>query len=73
MAVLNPRRARLLAAIRTQGGLWTTGRVQVLYRALGAPKRTTAAGDLAFLAARGLLAERGPVNDRRYLPAGGSR
>lgn len=61
------RRRRLLAEIRTVGGMWPTGRAHQLYQALGyGPNRRTAKLDLRYWAARGLLIEQGPDNGRVY-------
>lgn len=61
------RRARLLAAIRRQGGEWNTSRVQALYRAHDwAPYRATARDDLAILSRLGHLVMRGENNGRFY-------
>lgn len=50
------RTARLLTAIQTEGGDWTTSRANALYRTLGAPQMGTARRDLEQLAAAGHLA-----------------
>ena len=63
------RRALLLAAIRAEGGDWTTGRVHHLYRSTGvAPGRRTARRDLRHLARAGHLAQR--PGTHTYTPAG---
>jgi hypothetical protein len=51
------RREALLAAVRAEGGRWTTGRVLALYRRVwpGACQRRTARMDLRCLEARGHL------------------
>lgn len=66
-AVLHPRRAQLLAVIGEQGGVWKTGDVMRLYRDRGwGCCRSTARGDLQYLARHGFLIEEGPDNDRTY-------
>ena len=68
------RRRRLLAAIRTEGGSWPTGRAHRLYQTLGyGPNRRTAKLDLRYWARRGLLTETGPDNGREYRLNGGVR
>lgn len=67
MSSEHARRRRLLAEIRTLGGMWPTGRAHALYQALGySPNRRTAKLDLRYWAQRGLLIEQGPDNDRTY-------
>lgn len=71
-AALNQRRRNLLAAITEHGGTWKTGDVVRLYRHTGwGCCRSTARGDLQFLARHGLLIEHGAYNDRWYTLAGG--
>lgn len=66
------RRRRLLAEIRTLGGMWPTGRAHQLYQALGyGPNRRTAKLDLRYWARQGFLIEQGPDNERAYRLAGG--
>lgn len=61
------RRRRLLAAIRAEGGVWSTGRAHALYRALGyGPNRRTARLDLHYWTRCGVLIEEGPANGRTY-------
>ena len=71
-AVLNTRRHNLLTAIQAEGGVWKTGDVMRLYRANGwGCCRTTARGDLQYLARHGLLREHGLADTRWYdLPGG---
>lgn len=71
-AVLHPRRARLLAVIETDGGVWRTGEVMRLYRANGwGCNRSTARADLQWLARHGYLREHGLSDTRWYdLPGG---
>ena len=70
-AVLNQRRRNLLTVIREQGGVWRTGDVVRLYRAQGwGCCRSTARGDLQYLARQGFLVEHGP-EDGRWYTAGG--
>ncbi|MFJ4624292.1 hypothetical protein [Streptomyces sp. NPDC088812] len=74
-AALNQRRRNLLTAMQAQPGPWRTGDIVRLYRDRGwGCCRSTARGDLQFLARHGFLAERGPDNDRWYTPLmGGHR
>lgn len=73
-AVLNQRRRNLLAVVEAEGGVWKTGDVVRLYRDTGwGCCRTTARGDLQYLARWGLLREHGPSEDRWYDLAGGAR
>lgn len=60
------RRTRLLAAISAEGGVWTTRRVQDMYRLLGIRQRKTARDDLKALHRAGFLAVGGPDNGRFY-------
>ncbi|MEU3962889.1 hypothetical protein AB0F42_24305 [Streptomyces buecherae] len=63
-----PDRTQYLpAAIRTQGGTWTTRRAQTLYAGLGIRQRSTARRDLADLARRGVLVV-ASGHDRAYRP-----
>lgn len=62
------RLAQLLDTIRTHGRRWTAGRVQNLRRLTGGPvQRGTARRDLAELARRGHLVQRGPDDGRFYI------
>ncbi|MCX4994299.1 hypothetical protein [Streptomyces longwoodensis] len=66
---LNPRQARLLEAIRTWGGEWTTARVRHTY-ALIAPEavqRGTARRDLAALHRAGHLVLVDAPDNRHYV------
>ena len=64
----------LAAAVARQPGEWTTERVWRWYRAAAiAPGRATARGDLARLAARGLLVRHEQPGRRYYTAAGGGR
>jgi predicted transcriptional regulator len=67
-AVLAGRVPILLAAIRKEGGEWTTERARVTYALLGrdVPCRRTCRRDLDLLARRGLIARHGPDNNRHY-------
>ncbi|MEU5976303.1 hypothetical protein [Streptomyces sp. NPDC047315] len=69
---LRPRVAQLLAAIRADGGQWSTGRVQTWRRNTGSPdtQRGTARRDLEHLARLGHLDTRGPHNGRYYTRRG---
>lgn len=62
------RRQNLLAAIRDQGGEWTTGRVKQLYRRHldGHIYRHNIRRDLAHLHAEGFLDRHGDTESRRY-------
>lgn len=64
------RRQALLAAIRSEGGRWTTRRVMDLLREMDAPQRSTARKALQDLWRRGWLIARGAQNDLYYLPSG---
>jgi hypothetical protein len=73
-ATQNDRRCHLLAEIRRRSGAWRTGDVVRLYRANGwGCCRSTARGDLQFLARHGFLAEHGPENDRWYTAVTGGQ
>ncbi|MFI2078273.1 hypothetical protein [Streptomyces triculaminicus] len=63
-----PRVADLLAAIRRDGGQWTTLRAQDTYRDAGfdAPQRSTARGDLELLKRAGFLIRHDQDKTRRY-------
>lgn len=65
LLALHPRRARLLAAIRAESGVWTTDRAWHTNRAHRAPKRKTARDDLDALHRAGLLVQ-GGADDRRF-------
>jgi len=67
LLALNPRRARLLAAIRTNPGEWSTSRAHAVNRAHGAPKSKTARDDLQALHRAGLLTAHGTDDHRTYL------
>jgi len=70
---LHLRRRQLLTVMEEQGGVWKTGDVACLYRERGwGCCRSTARGDLQFLARHGFLTEYGPDNDRAYRVAGGA-
>ncbi|MEH0586165.1 hypothetical protein QA942_19590 [Streptomyces sp. B21-106] len=72
-AVLHRRRAQLLAVIEAEGGVWKTGDVMRLYQANGwGCCRSTARGDLQYLARHGYLTEHG-LNDGRWYTAGAAR
>ncbi|MFH8786312.1 hypothetical protein [Streptomyces roseoverticillatus] len=63
---LNPRRLRLLDAIRCLPGEWTTQRAYRLYQSAGCgPKRATARNDLKALARSGYLTQHDTFG-RRY-------
>lgn len=66
-AALSDRQLLLLDELRSRRGVVTTGRVQAMNRALGAPKRTTARRDIATLHRVGLLIEGGSDHARFYL------
>ncbi|MDJ0342192.1 hypothetical protein QMK19_03200 [Streptomyces sp. H10-C2] len=67
---LNFRRSRLLAAIRSEGGRWTTRRTMTFFKAeaLGT-YRSTARDDLKHLAGQGYLDIRDVENDRYFILA----
>jgi hypothetical protein len=71
------RRRELLAEIRRVGGHITTGQAHRFYQATGhGPCRTTARKDLKHYVRRGVLAKRGPCDDREFALAprkGGTR
>ena len=74
MSAREQRLADLLDLVRSQPGRWSAGRLHRRRRAAGGPvQRGTARRDLAELARRGHLAERGPVNGRWYEPTGDRR
>lgn len=68
------RRTVLAAAVEREGGEWTTGRVQRIYRAAGldVPLRKTWRDDLAHLARTGLLTLHDSSNRRFYTRKEGS-
>lgn len=63
------RRGLLVAAIRYQRGVWTSGRVRRLYEVSGyrVPRRKTCRDDLALLARQGTLTQLGADNRRGYV------
>ena len=68
MSALTERQQRLLAALKADRRVVTTGRVHEINRlSLGAPKRTTARRDIAALHRVGLLIEGGDFRGRFYL------
>ncbi|MDX3520773.1 hypothetical protein [Streptomyces scabiei] len=68
------RRRTLLAEIRRLGGHTTTGQAHRFYQATGhGPCRTTARKDLQYYVRRGVLAQRGPDNDRTYTLKDGAK
>ena len=61
------RRRELLAEIHRIGGHITTGQAHAFYQATGhGPCRTTARGDLKYYVRRGVLAKRGPCDNREF-------
>lgn len=66
---LTARQAWLLEAVRGQGGRWSTGRADQLYRSSrgAAEQRSVSRRDLKVLARHGLLMECGPENGRYYV------
>lgn len=56
----------LIAEMRTQGGVWTTGRVMGLPAPLGTTQRSIARWRLGALAARGQLLPVAGQHDREY-------
>lgn len=73
------RRQILLAAIRTRGGRWTTGRVKALYRTAWPTHvyRSNVRGDLGELRDLGFLSQHLDEGGHRYflyipIPTGGA-
>ncbi|MBP2583350.1 hypothetical protein J3A78_003828 [Streptomyces sp. PvR006] len=68
---LTPRQTWLLGIVREQGGRWSTGRAEKLYRSsrVGARRRGTPRRDLKILARHGLLRECGPQDGRYFVEA----
>lgn len=64
------RLALLRSAVQRDGGVWTTKRVQDLYRGLGllVSARSVFRGDLLSLVREGALRLDDSGNDRRFLP-----
>ncbi|MER5715784.1 hypothetical protein [Streptomyces sp. NPDC002132] len=78
MSTREERLTTLLTLIQAQPGRWSAGRLHKrrLHAGQGPVQRGTARRDLAELARRGHLAERGPADGRWYevaAPAGGER
>lgn len=74
MSAREQRLADLLDLLRSQPGRWSAGRLHRRRRAAGGPvQRGTARRDLAELARRGHLIERGPADGRWYETAGVAR
>ncbi|MET8978507.1 hypothetical protein ABZX85_23105 [Streptomyces sp. NPDC004539] len=67
---MNARQLRLLNAVRTYGGQWTTARARALYTVTdpGASQRGTARRDLALLHRAGHLALVDTPNNKHYIP-----
>lgn len=71
---LNFRRSQLLAKILKEGGRWTTVLAFNWYRDEElATQRSTARGDLNFLADHGYLLRVDDQNDRYFVPASTAR
>lgn len=69
MSTREQRLAALLHLIQRQPGRWSAGRLHKRRLTQGGPvQRGTARRDLAELARRGHLHERGPANGRWYEP-----